>query len=87
MGAPPPERLTQPTPGLTPHPHEMAPMLTGDNEAAHLSEIGSVPPRYVSIYTPLHSAQFVNLDAYSQDRKHDEDFDPDLLADEGTCTG
>jgi len=41
----------------------------------------------VSIHTPLPSAQFFNLDEYAKDHKRDEDFNPDLLTDEGTSTG
>jgi len=36
-GAPPSERLIQPTPQPTPHPPEMRPVLPSDNEAAHSS--------------------------------------------------
>jgi len=86
-GAPPPERLRQPTPELTPHPPEEPAVPSSDNEAAHLSEIEGVPPGYVYIHTPLPSAQFFNLDAYGKDRKHDSAFNPDLLTDEGTSTG
>jgi len=28
-----------------------------------------------------------NLDAYVQDSQHDNDFNPDMLTDEGTATG
>jgi len=59
----------------------------GNNEAAHLSEIEGVPPRYVSIHTSIPRPHFVNHDAYTKDRKRDKDFDPYLLTDEGTSTG
>jgi len=85
-GAPPPERLRQPTPQPTPCPPETPPVPPGNNEAAYLSEIKGVPPRYVWIYTPLPSAQLLNLDAYAKDCKRDRDFNPDLLTDKGTST-
>jgi len=87
MGAPPLERLRQLTPGEpTPHPPKMPPVSLGKNEAAHVSVIEGVLPRYVDIHTPLPGAQFFNLDAYAKDRKRDEDFNPDLLTDAGTST-
>ena len=61
-GAPSPERLRQLTPEPTPHPPEMPLVPPGNNEAAHVSEIEGVPPRYVYIHIPLPSAQFFNLD-------------------------
>jgi len=86
-GAPPPERVSQPTPELTPNPPG-TPLAPPDNsEAAHVSEIDGVPPGHVYIHTPLPSTQFLNLDAYAKDRKCDKDFNPDLLTDEGTSTG
>jgi len=86
-GAPPPERLRQPTPEPMPHPPETPPVPPSNNEAAHLSEMDGVPPRYVYIHTPLPIAEFFNRDAYAKDRKDDKDFDPDLLTDEETSTG
>jgi len=86
-GAPPPERLGQPTPEPTTHPPEMPLPPPGNNEAPHISEMEGVPPRSVYIHTPLPSAQFFNLDAYSKDHKCDKDFNPDLLTDEWTSTG
>jgi len=58
----------------------------GNNEAAHVSEIEGQPPGYVIIHTRLPSAPCFNYDAYAMDRKHDKDFDPDLLTNEGTST-
>jgi len=86
-GAPRPERLRQLTPQPTPHPPEMPPAPTGNNAAAHLSEMDGGPPRYVYIHSPLPRAQFFNLNAYAKDCKCDKDFYPDLLTDEGTSTG
>jgi len=86
-GAPQPEQLRQLTPEPTPHPPETPPVPPGNNEAAHISEIEGVPPRYMFIHSPLPSAQFSNLDTNAKDRKRDKDFNPDLLTDEGTSTG
>jgi len=86
-GAPPPERLRQPSLEPTPHPSKTPPIPTGNYEGVQLSEIEGVPPGYVYIHTPLPSAQFFNLDAYAKDCKHDKDFNPDMLTDEGTSTG
>jgi len=87
MGAPPTERLRQPTPQPPPHPPDTPLVPPGNNEAAHLSEIDGVPPGYVYIRTSLPSAQFFNHDAYAKDQKLDKQFDPDLLTAEGTSTG
>jgi len=86
-GAPPRERLSKPKREPTPHPPTPPRVPPGNNEAAHVSEIEGVPPRYVYIHTPFLSAQFFNLDAYAKDRKRDNDFHPDSLTDEGTSTG
>jgi len=86
-GAHPPARLRQPTTEPMPHPPATPPVLPGYNEAAQISGIDGVPPRYVSIHTPLPSAQFVNLDAYATHHKRDKDFNPDLLTDDGTSAG
>jgi len=87
MGAPAPEQLSQPTPEPTPHPPETPPVPPSNNESAHLCEIEGVPPGYVYIHIPVPSAQFFIHDVYAKDRKHDKDFDPDLLTDEETSTG
>ena len=52
-GAPSPERLRQPTPEPTPHAPKTPLVPPGSNEAAHLSEIETVPWGYVYIHTPL----------------------------------
>jgi len=59
----------------------------GNDEAAHVSEIDGVPPGYAYLHSALRSAQFFNHDAYARDRKHDKDFDPDLLTEEESSTG
>jgi len=86
-GAPPQERLREPTPEPTPHLPRTALVPPGDNEAAHVSEIAGLPPGYLYIHTCLPTAQFFNHDAYAKDRKRDKDFNPDLLTDKGTSTG
>jgi len=86
-GAPPPERLRQPTTEPMPPPTERPLVPPGYNEAGHLSQIEVVPPRSVYIHTPLPCAQFFNHDAYAKDRKRDKDFNPDLLTNEETSTG
>jgi len=65
----------------------MPPVPPGENEAPQVSEAEGVRPGYVYIHTPFRSAQLCNLDAYAKDRKRDEDFNPDLLTDDGTSTG
>jgi len=87
MGAPPPERLRQPTPEPTPHPPQTPLVPPGNDEASYLSEIKGVPPGYVYVHTPLPSAQFSDHDAYAKDCKCDKDFDPDLLTVEEISTG
>jgi len=78
MGAPPLEPVA-PLPGTPPE-------LPGDDEGAQSSQMGGAPPWYIYIHTPLPSAQFFGHDAYAKDRKRDQDFNPDLLTDEGTST-
>jgi len=86
-GAPPHERLRQPTPELAPLPPGMPPLPLGDDEGAHASAIHAVRPGYVFIHTSLSRAQMFILNAYAKDCNHDGDFDWDLLTDEGTSTG
>jgi len=86
MGAPAPEWLRQPTPEPIARPSGTPSLPPGDNEGAHASGIDGVPAGYVYIHIPLPSAKFVNLDAYSKDRKCDKDFNPALLTDEGTSS-
>jgi len=86
-GAPQPMRLRQPTREPTPHSPETPPVPACNNLGAHVYDNEGVLPGYVYIHTHLPSAQFSNLNAYAKDRKRDEDFNPDLLRDEGTSTG
>jgi len=86
-GPPSPKPLRPPTPELTPYPLRMPPVPPGYNEAAHITQIQGVPPGSVYIHTPLPSAQLFNPDGYAQDHKCDNDFNSDLLTDDGTSTG
>jgi len=56
------------------------------NVQAHVSEIEAVPPGYVYIHTPLPCVQFFNFDTYTKDQKHDKNWNPDLLTNEGPST-
>jgi len=85
--APPPDWHRQPTPEQTPPLPAMPPAPPGDNEGAHHSQIGNLPPCFVYLHTHLPSTQFFNLDAYAQDGQHDKDFNPDMLTEERTSTG
>jgi len=78
-GAPPPQ-LAPPRPRTPPAPPD-------DSEKTQSSDTEGVPPRYVYIHTPLHSAHFCNLDPYAKDRMRHNNFFPDLLTDEGQGTG
>jgi len=75
--APPP---VPPRPGAPPAPPD-------DSERTQSSETEGVPPGYVYIHTPLRSARFINLDPYANDYMRNNDFNPDLLTDEGLSTG
>jgi len=46
-----------------------------------------VPPGYLYLYSPLLNTQYFDLQAYAKDCKHNQDFIPDLLTDDGTSTG
>ena len=85
-GAPAPDQCRQRRPGLMPHLPRTPPASPGRNEGAYGSQIEGVPPGYVYILTPLPSNEFVNLDAYAKNSKHDKDFIPDLLPDEEAST-
>jgi len=76
-----------PQPWLAPPQPGMPPAPPGDSKTSPSSETEGVPPRYVYMYTPLPNTQFCNLDLYVKDCKSDKDFIPDLLSDEGPCTG
>jgi len=73
MRSPPPDRLRQPTPELTPQRAETPAVPLGDDEGAHTTKIEGVSPGYVYIHTPLLNARFLKLGAYAKDCKHDKD--------------
>jgi len=87
MGARAPERLSQPTPQLTPQVPDTPLDPPGNVEAAQLSENEGMPPRYVYLHTALPSAQCFTHDADAKDCKPDKECDPALLTDEETSTG
>jgi len=62
-------------------------MPPDNSERTESSGTERVPPGYVYIHTPLPSARCFNLDPYGMDRMRDNDFIPDLLADEHPTTG
>jgi len=68
-------------------PPRMPGVPASDNEVAQSSDIEGVPPRYVYVHTPFPNPQFFNLDAYTKDRNHNNNFIPDLLTYDRTSTG
>jgi len=79
-GAPPPARCrvrtrepTSPPPGTPPAP-------IGNTSGAQPSEIVNLPARCMYSHTALPCAEFFEDD---EDTKHDTDFDPDMLTDDG----
>jgi len=86
-GAPPPDRPRQPTPEpMLPLP-ETPHAPTGNNSGAQPSQIVNLLARYAYSHTSQPCDEFFTLDASALDCKHDTDFDPDMLTDEGTSTG
>jgi len=59
----------------------------GDIQRTHASEIEGIQPGYEYIYTLLPCTQLLNRDEFTKDHKHDNDFIPDFLTDEGPSTG
>jgi len=86
-GTPALDWLRQSTPELTPHPPGIPSLPPADNHEAQDSEIEGVPPGYLYICTALLCSRIGNRDEYTDNRKRDEDFSPDLLTDEGPATG
>jgi len=78
-GAPPP-RSAPPRPGTPPVPPV-------DRERTQSSETEGLPPGYLYIHTPLHSARFFNHDPCCKDRMRNKDFIPDFLTEGGPSTG
>jgi len=87
MGAPLPDRHTQPTLEPTATPPKTLPAPPGDNQGDQGSQITRVPAGYEYSHAPLPCDEFFNLNAYAKDRKHYKDCIPDLRTDEGTSTG
>jgi len=82
-GAPPPARRRVRTPEPTPHPPgtpPAPPAPTGNTSGAEPSEIVNLPAGYTYSHTPLACAEFFD---YDEDTQHDNNFDPDMLTDEG----
>jgi len=98
-GAPPPNRRRQqtreptpePTPELTPEPMPLRPgtplALTGDTFRAQRLAIINLPAGYPFSHSSLPCADSYTLHISALDSKHDTDFDPDMLLDDGTSTG
>jgi hypothetical protein len=94
-GAPPPNRCRQlnpePTPELTPEPTPPVPRTplatTVNTSGEQCLQIINLPAGYTYSHTSPPCAESVTLDASAQETKHDTDFHPDMLPDEGTSTG
>lgn len=80
------EPLTELTPSPSGTP-PVPPVPSGENEGAEMSEIESVPPRYVYLHVPLPKTQILNHVEYAKDCKWIQDIIPDLLTDEEATTG
>jgi len=74
--------LMQTVPGTPPAP----PALPGDSKGAQIGYIQGVPPGYVVIHDPYPNTQSLNLEAYANDQKCNQDFFPGVLTDDGTST-
>jgi len=79
-GAPPPARRRVPIPEPTPPPPGTPPTPTGITSGAQPGEIINLPAGYKNSHTALPWAEYFEDD---EDSKHDTDFDPDMLTDEG----
>jgi hypothetical protein len=79
-GAPPPARRRVRTPEPTPPPPGTPPAPTGNTSGAQPPEIVNLPAGYMYLHTALPCAELFEDD---EDTKHDIDFDPDMLADDG----
>jgi len=82
-GAPSPARCRVRTPEPTPPPPSTPPAPTGNTSGARPSEIVNLPAGYTYSHTAHPWAEFSEDD---QDTKHDTDFDPDMLTDDGYYT-
>jgi hypothetical protein len=60
---------------------------TGNTSGDQRLEIINLPARYTYLHSFLPCAESFSLDASAQESKHDTDFDPVMLPDDGTSTG
>jgi len=65
----------------------MASLPPGENKGADASEIDGVPPGKVYICTACPCAECSNHDEFTENRKHNKYFHPDILTDESPSTG
>ena len=72
-------RTPEPTPHL-PGTRRTPPAPTGNTSGTQPTEIINLPAGYMYSHTALLSAEFSEDD---EDTKHDTNFDPDMLTDEG----
>jgi len=79
-GAPPPARRREWIPEPTPPPPGTPPAPTGNTSRPQSAEIINLPAGYTYSHTALPCAESFEDD---EDTKHDTDFDPDMLTDEG----
>jgi len=89
--APPPNQSRQQNPEPTPQPTRPLPRtplaLTGNTSGDQHLEMINLLAGYTYSHTSLPCAVSFTLDASTQEREHNTDFDPDMLPDEGTSTG
>jgi len=81
-GAPPPDGHRERTPEPTPPLPGMPPTPTGNTSRVQLSQIINLPAGYTHLHIALPCAEFFD----DEDTKHDTNFDPDMLTDEGQNT-
>jgi len=86
MGPPVPDRRRQLKTEPMPPPPHTASSPPGDIEGAQESQINIAPAGHAYLHALLSNAQFLNVDAYSKDSKHNQDLIPDLWTNEGTST-
>jgi len=90
-GAPPPNQRRKETPEPTPEPTTSVPGIlpasTGNTSGAQSLEIINLLAGYVYSHTSLPCAESFTLNRSAQDSKHNTDYAPDMLPDEGTSTG
>jgi len=86
-GAPPPNRRREQNPEPKPPLPGTQLASTGNISGDQHLEIINMPADYTYLHTSLACVESFTLDASAQERKHDTDFDPDMLPDEGTSTG